>query len=268
MPSWLIARLDELARSLSPPDVATRWGLALPIALVIALALVQALVLPRRSWAKGLWLLAVVACGTVAVADLRWQERHRRGIADDEVAALQGLWEQWDKVAQTLPAAGDKPPASFATTADALASLDAQVAGIKQQIAVLQTKSTMQPKGRAIDTETADKLADYLRQYGSHPAIVSCVPDDTEAYYYANQLVNILRAAGWDARGPEVTAARGEDATAMGVVVSVHDPRDADAAKIVLDAFSRFIIPYQSGIVANDAIPDPATVELFVAKKP
>jgi hypothetical protein len=268
MPLWLIARLNELAPSSSSPDTAAHWSFALPVALVVALALVQAVVLPRRRWAKGIWLLAVVICGAVAFADLRWDERHRQGIANDEVAALQGLWQQWDRVAQTLPAAGAKPAASFATTADALASLDAQVAGIKEQIALVQAQSKTQSKGRAIDAETADKLADYLRQYGSRPAIVSCVPDDTEAYYYANQLVNILKAAGWDARGPEITAARGEDATAMGVVVSVHDPRTANAAKIVLDAFTRFNIPYQSGIVANDTIPDPASVELFVAKKP
>ena len=40
------------------------------------------------------------------------------------------------------------------------------------------------------------------------------------------------------------------------------------AAKILVDAFARFNIPYQSGIAADDNIPDTATVELFVAKKP
>jgi len=41
-----------------------------------------------------------------------------------------------------------------------------------------------------------------------------------------------------------------------------------DTARLLLDAFTRFNLPYQSGIASNDAIPDPATVELFVGHKP
>ena len=36
----------------------------------------------------------------------------------------------------------------------------------------------------------------------------------------------------------------------------------------VLDAFSRFDIPYRSGVTSNDMIPDNTTVELFVSHKP
>jgi hypothetical protein len=54
----------------------------------------------------------------------------------------------------------------------------------------------------------------------------------------------------------------------MGVIVFVRDPRAPDAAKIVLDALTRFNIPYQSGVAGDENIPDTATVELFVAKKP
>ena len=41
-----------------------------------------------------------------------------------------------------------------------------------------------------------------------------------------------------------------------------------EASKLLIDAFTRFNIPYQSGITPSDAIPDPATVELFVGPKP
>jgi hypothetical protein len=109
-------------------------------------------------------------------------------------------------------------------------------------------------------------MIDYLRQYGSNRVVVSCVPSDLEAYTYANQLVTILTMAGWDARGPELTAVA--DATAMGVSLYVRDPRTADAAKILIEGFTRFNVPYQTGLAASDAIPDTATVELFVAKKP
>jgi hypothetical protein len=54
----------------------------------------------------------------------------------------------------------------------------------------------------------------------------------------------------------------------MGVGVFVRDPTAPDAAKILIDAFNQFNIPHQSGISADNAIPDNATVELFVAKKP
>jgi hypothetical protein len=260
MPARLIAWLDEAAR----------WGPALAVAIVFAVALIEAVMLPRRVWAKGAWILVVAACGGLAGGDLQWQkqgrqqqEQGRHRAESNEIAALHGLWDQWDRVSETLPAAGEHPAASFDTTDDALASLSAQVSGIGRQIAALQE----QPRGRSIDGETATKLVDYLRQYGSYPAVVSCVPDDVEAYNYATQMVNILRAAGWDAHGPEITAVLAS-AMAMGVTVVVRDQHAPEAAKILLDALARFNVPYQSGIAESEAILDTATVELFVAKKP
>ena len=41
----------------------------------------------------------------------------------------------------------------------------------------------------------------------------------------------------------------------------------AEAARILIDAFGRFNIPYKSGIAMSEANPDPATVELFVGRK-
>jgi hypothetical protein len=257
MPAKLIAWLT----------VAAQWGPAIPAAIVFSIALVEAVALPRRVWAKGLWVTAVLACGALASADLNLQQQQSRAASQaatgEEIAALRGLWSQWDALSQTLPPSGETPAASFDTIDDALASLSLQVAQIDRRIAALR----VQYKGRAIDEETAGKLADYLRQSGSFPVVVSCVPDDIEAYGYANQLVNILRAAGWDAHGPEISAVR-PGAAAMGVSVFVRDPHSPGAAKILLDAFTRFNIPFQSGIAASEAILDAATVELFVAKKP
>ena len=96
--------------------------------------------------------------------------------------------------------------------------------------------------GRSIGTDTATKLAEYLRQFGSHRVVVSCAPDDLEAYNYANQLVNIFKAAGWDAGGPEVTEAFG-DVRAVGVNLYVNADTGADTARILLDGFAKFNIP-------------------------
>ena len=248
-------------------DAVVRWGPAIPVAIVFAIALAEAVALPRRVWAKGIWVVAVLACAALAGADLRLQRRQLQAASQtamaDEVAALRGLWGQWDAVSRTLPPASDTSAASFDTIQDALVSLSIQVAQIDRQIAALR----LQFKGRTIDDETAAKLADYLRQFGSFPVLVSCVPDDVEAYGYANQLVNILRASGLDAHGPEISAVR-PGAAAMGVSVFVRDPRTPGAAKILVDAFTRFNIPFQSGIASSEAILDAATVELFVAKKP
>ena len=63
---------------------------------------------------------------------------------------------------------------------------------------------------RSIPQKSADDLASYLRQFGSRRVIVSCIPDDIEAYQYANQLVNILKAANWEAQGPQVTKIFGD----------------------------------------------------------
>ena len=41
-----------------------------------------------------------------------------------------------------------------------------------------------------------------------------------------------------------------------------------NSAKALVDAFAKFNIPYQSGVIASEMIPDATTVELFVAPKP
>ena len=122
-------------------------------------------------------------------------------------------------------------------------------------------------RGRTVSADTAMKFAAYLRGFGSHRVVVSCAPDDLEAYDYANQLVNILRAANWDAEGPEVTEIFG-DLRSVGVNLYINGDNHSDAVKILLDAFAKFNIPYQSRVTPSQAIPDTETVELFVAAMP
>ncbi len=247
-------------------QAAARWGPALPVAGLAALALLQALILPQRWWAKAAWVSAVVLCSAGAAALLHWHEQGGIAAASDrvgsETTALKKLWEQWDAISKSLPAPpGEPPAANFDSVDDAVASLSAKAATVDTQIAAFKASI----KARSVDSATALKLADYLRQSGSYRVVVSCAPDDLEAYNYANQIAKILRSAGWDANGPEATAMDGK---AMGISISVRNPASPDAARILMDAFSRYNIPYQTGIAENDAIPDATTVELYVAKKP
>jgi hypothetical protein len=264
--SEIVARLHEWVAT------AARLGPTLPLGIVLTLALVQALVLPWRYWAKGVWVFVVVLCGLGAAALLRFEQQTSGNAAADqfaarlasETAALHGLWSQWDELSKTLPPpANGSPPSSFGDVDDALASLSAKLASIKDQVSALKAGQT----ARSVDPTTAGKLADYLRQYGSYRVVVSCAPGDVEAYTYANQLVDILKAAGWDANGPEQSA-NVVEGPAMGITVLDLDPSAPGAAKILLDAFTQFDIPHTTGITAEYAIPDSATVELFVAKKP
>lgn len=256
-------------------DEMMRLGPALPLGLVLAIALFEAVWLPSRYGAKGAWALGVVLCGLAAVTLLRWEQQAREASGNaaadqftarlaSETAALHGLWSQWDSLSKTLPPpSGEAPPGSFNNVDDALASLSAKVASVKEQIAALKAGET----ARTVDPATAVKLADFLRQYGSFRVVVSCVPGDLEAYAYANQLVDILKSAGWDGNGPEQTA-NVVEGPAMGITVFDRDPSAPDAAKILLDAFRQFDIPHQVGITAEYAVSDSATAELFVAKKP
>lgn len=264
--SEMLARIHELTGETA------LLGPALPLALIFALALIEALVLPWRYWAKGAWALAVVLVGLGAAGLLyRAQVLGGNAAADQltarlaaETEALHGLWLQWNALSKSLPApSGESPGGSFNNVDDALASLSGKVAIVKQQIAALKAGET----ARSIDPATAAKLGDYLRQYGSYRVVVSCAPSDVEAYTYATQLVNILKSAGWDASGPEQTA-NVVEGTAMGITVFDRDPSAPDAAKVLIDAFKQFDIPHQVGVTAQYAAADSATAELFVAKKP
>jgi hypothetical protein len=258
---------DMLSHLSGLVEEATRWGPALPAALIFAVALGEAILLPQRIWAKGIAVLIVALSGLAAGSLLHWNERVTKGTTADrlaaETSALREIWRQEDALSRTMPPAGDETPAKFDTVDDALAALRDEVATISDQIAALRAGLV----GRSIDPATAVKLADLLRGYGSYRVVVSCVPGDMEAYTFANQFVGILRTAGWDANGPEATV-NVIDQPAIGVTVLIRDPTAPDAAKILLDALNQLNIPHQPGIAADTAIPDNATVELYVAKKP
>ena len=135
--------------------------------------------------------------------------------------------------------------------------LERRIGGFRQQM-----------QGRTVEDATAATMVEFLRARAGRRVVVSCAPDDIEAYRYANRITNVLRTAGWEALGPETTTIFGE-APAMGVTLYVRSGAAApDTARLLLDAFTRFNIPFRSGVASNDAIPDPATVELFVGRKP
>jgi hypothetical protein len=245
-------------------EVAVFW---LPTASVAALAVFGFLVLARQPWRPGrkYWLAAMLLAGVLAIGGSVWQQNTSRAALAGETARLLELRARLDEVGRLLPAGpGSTPRETFDTVAAALAASTTRIKELESQIQTLQEKN----RNRAIDPDTAAKSAEYLRQFGGHRVVVSCVPDDVEAYTYANQIANVLRASGWEALGPETTTIFGE-AAAMGVALYVRGGgAPPEAARLVLDAFTRFNIPYRSGITPSDAIPDPATVELFVGHKP
>jgi len=244
---------------------AARWWL--PTAAVAGLAALAVVALVRQPWrpTKKYWIAALVLGGVLAIGANFWQHHNTRVALAQETARLREVVARLDELGRLLETGpGTTPDQTFGTAAAAIVSLNAKIKDLESQIHALQEKS----RTREIDEDAATKMAEYLRQFGGHRVVVSCLPDDVEAYDYANRIANVLRAAGWEALGPETTTIFGE-APAMGVTLYVRSGAAApDAAKLLLDAFTRFNIPYQSGVASNDAIPDPLTVELFVGHKP
>jgi len=223
-------------------EVARWWLPTAAVALVVVIALI-ALARQPGGRARTIWLVIMVLIGALAIAASGWQQSTTIEALDRESTRQR---ERDDRAA------------------NALSALNAKVKDLEGQVAALQEKT----QSRAIDPDTAAKIADYLRPFGSQRVVVSCQPGDDEAYRYANQIANTLRAAGWDALGPETTTIFGEG-VGMGVVLFVRaGASPPEGAKLLLDAFSRFNIPFQSGVSPSDAIPDAATTELFVGKKP
>jgi hypothetical protein len=220
----------------------------LPTALVVivaALALAGGGSPPITSAGRRWWMASLVLCGCIAIIGTVWQEQKAR----DAAAGLAGT-NAPQQSARTKP------------TGPIGSELTARVKLLEDHVKQLEQGR----QARAIAREDADNFASYLRQFGSRRVIVSCVPDDIEAYQYANQLVNIFKAGNWDVRGPQLTKIFGE-VRAAGINVYVNAGDNSDTAKLLLDGFAKFNIPYQSRVTPSGAIADPDTVELFVGAK-
>jgi hypothetical protein len=220
------------------------WLPTLFLIILTAVALTAASTPSTATTTRRIWFASIMLFGVLALAGSVWQEKK----AADATAHLTGTVASAENL-------GD--------TKTSRAELAEKVETLERRIKELEAGG----RGRTVGTDTATKLADYLRGFGSHRVVVSCAPNDLEAYNYANQLVNILRAANWDAEGPEVTETFG-DVRAIGVNLYVNGDNDADTVKILLDAFAKFNIPYQSRVTPSQAIPDTETVELYVATMP
>jgi hypothetical protein len=138
----------------------------------------------------------------------------------------------------------------------------ARIAALNQELASLEERT----RGRALGAETAAKLAVYLQSFGGRPVVVSCIPNDVEAYNYATEIADALRSANWDARGPETTTIFG-NIPAVGINVVDNGAPGSDTAKILIDAFTKLGIPYQTRVPPSETL-ESGTVELFISAKP
>jgi len=226
----------------------TPMPLWLPILLVIvvtALALTAAGSPPAALSSRRLSLASILVFGCLAIAATVWRGQ-REG---EETASLTG----------TSAAPSGSPPTFNRSS---VSDLNRRIRALEDHVKELEAGG----QTRSIAQTSADDLASYLGQFASRRVIVSCIPDDLEAYRYANQLVNILKTAHWDAQGPQVTKIFG-DVRSPGINLYVNGDDRSDTAKILLDGFGKFNIPYQSRVTPSGAIPDTETVELFVGTK-
>ena len=243
------------------------WAPVGAVLAMTALALLAATGRPPGS-SRQAWVFGLVIAGVAAIALTAWQAAATRGALSREAYRLAEIGNRLDQLGKLLPDApggtiGGNPAATFDTVSDAIRSLYARIENLQEQIRTAQEAS----RHRRIDPETASRLAVYLRGFGPQRVVVSSVPGDAEAFTYANQLVNILREAGWDAHGPETTTIFGTPSYSG---VTLFAPGGVVAAKAVTgltEAFTRFNIPYRSGIPPREAIPDSGTPALFVSGK-
>jgi hypothetical protein len=237
-----------------------------PVAAVLAMTALGLLAAHGRppGRARRCWVFGVLIIGIAAVAVTAWQETASRAALDRETARLAEIGARLAELGKLLPQApAGSPTATFDTVSDAIRSLNARIEDLKEQVRAARETY----RNRRVEPDAASRLATYLHEAGPYRAVVSTVPGDTEAFTYANQLVNILREAGWEALGPETTTIFGTSAYPG---ITLFAPSGGAAAKAVttlIEAFTRFDIPYRSGIPPREAIPDPGTVSLFVSGK-
>jgi hypothetical protein len=237
-----------------------------PIAAVVAMTVLGLLAARGRpvGWVRRVWIICILMAGSAAIAATAWQAVASRAALDRETARLAELGERLAELGKLLPQApGGTPAATFDTVSDSIRSLNARIEDLQEQIRAARETY----RNRRIEPEAASRLATYLHGEGQYRAVVSTVPGDAEAFAYANQFVNILREAGWEALGPETTTIFG---TSPYPGVTLFAPSGGAVSKSVtalIEGFTRVNIPYRSGIPPREAIPDPATVSLFVSSK-
>jgi hypothetical protein len=241
----------------------------LPIVAVLAMTVLGLLAATRRppGLARRGWVLGILIIGIASIALTAWQESASHAALGREAARLAEIGNRLDQLGKSLPQTpggntDGNPTVTFDTVSDAIRSLNARIEDLQEQIRA--ARETYQR--RHIEPETASQLAAYLRRLGSYRAVVSTIPGNAEAFTYANQLVNILREAGWDALGPETTTIFGTPSY-PGVTLFAPSGGDPKAVSGLIEAFTRFNIPYRSGIPPREAIADPGTVSLFVSGK-
>jgi len=215
-----------------------RWLPTLSVILLTSVGLTWASSPPVRAMGRRSWMACLLAVGLLAIAGSVWQEQS----VVDQAMAVSGTTAS---------------PAS-----QTVSQLTKQVEALEDRVRLLQEHKQV----RVMTREATENFTAYLKQFGGRRVVVSCIPDDIEAYQYANQLVNVLRAGNWDAHGPEVTKIFGE-VRAPGINVYVSPDDHSDTAKILFDGFAKFNIPYQARVTPSHAIPDIETVELFVGQR-
>lgn len=216
------------------------WLPTLLAIIVTALALSGASSPPATASGRRVWIASLAAAGCLAIAATVWREQHE----SDNPAVLSGT-----------TAATNSPTVKQPLPAD----LQNQVRALEDRVAELEAGR----QTRSITRDTAERMAADLRGSGRRRVIVSAIPGDIEAYQYAYQLVSVLKAANWDAAGPELTTIFG-DVRSPAVNFYVSGDDHSDTAKALSEAFAKFGIPYQTRVTPSQAIPDADAVELFV----
>jgi hypothetical protein len=239
------------------------WAPVVAVLAMTALGLIAAAGRPPGV-ARRAWVLGILIVGIAVTALTAWQETASRAALGRETTRLAEIGERLEALGKLLPQAPDaNPTATFDTVSDAVRSLNARIEDLQQQMRAARETY----RNRRIEPDAASGLAAYLRGAGPYRVVVSTVPGDAEAFTYANQLVNILREAGWDSLGPETTTIFGTAPYPGVTLVAPSGGVASPAVAKLIESFTRFNIPYRSGIPPREAIPDAGTVSLFISGK-
>ena len=222
----------------------------------------------RLRRAKKYWLAAVLLAGVARRSARAPGSRRRAGRAlGGETRRLRELVARLDEVGRLLPAGAGRRARQALRHASppAIAALNARIKELEDQVRDLQEKA----RGRD------DRPPTPRRKWPStcaRPALIgwwcrACRTMSRRSTTPISSPTCCARPAGRrSGRRRRRSSAR---LPAMGIKLYVRSGvTPPDAARLLIDAFTRFNIPYQSGVTPSDAIPDPATVELFVGPKP